>query len=85
MAALLKFGRKRERNQHGATKVASELSADVTDFASSQRSVFTLFCALVGDFYFHLISVGIFLNIGVSRGCLSANFMLKCSTRDDQL
>lgn len=71
MAALLKFGWKHEKNQHGATKVASELSADVTDFASSQRLVFSLyFCAFVGVCYFHLISLGIFLNVVVSRGCL---------------
>lgn len=51
MAALLKFGRKRERNQHGTTKVASELSADVTDFASSQRSVFSLYFVLLWEIF----------------------------------
>lgn len=49
MAALLKFGRKRERN--GATKVASELSADVTDFASSQRSAFSLYFVLLWEIF----------------------------------
>ena len=60
MAALLKFGRKRERNQHGATKVASELSADVTDFASSQRSVFSLYFVLLWEIFIFIKSAQAF-------------------------